>query len=61
MNMIVKKNDKDAQLKVLKDALERIEKLAENDRYEFSELADAQETLNKIEHIAETALFDVTF
>lgn len=55
---MVAKDDKDGQIALLRDALEKIHneaKLINSSNWEEIE------SCRKIEHIAETAIFDVTF
>ncbi len=58
MNNLVAKDDKDGQLKILREALEKIQKIADCGCKEWSE---DLEVLENIEHTVRTALFDTTF
>lgn len=54
---MVKKEDKDGQIALLKEALEKIRNEAKLNSGNW----EAVESCRRIEHIAETAIFDVTF
>lgn len=55
---MVAKDDKDGQIALLRDTLEKIQKIAVEG--ESNKWIRAQ-TLDKIEHIARTTLIDTTF
>lgn len=61
MNGLVAKDDKDGQLKILREALEKIQKIAYRGCREWSGEPKDMEVLEKIEHTARIALFDTTF